>query len=62
MWQLIITICIVLLALVAAIFFAWRHVRRLRQPDPCRDCKASCGDCALHQELQRTKKKPGRRR
>lgn len=56
MVQLIITMLIVLLAVAGAVLLAVKKVRKLKKPDPCRDCKASCGDCALYPEIHKRRK------
>lgn len=53
MVQIIIAIAIIIAAVAAGVFLAVRKVKRLKQPNPCRDCNASCGDCSLYKELQK---------
>ncbi len=57
MWQMWITFGIIGLAVAATLLLTIRRWRKLKQPDPCKNCTATCGDCALHKELQPAKKK-----
>ena len=47
--ELIITLCIVFLAIAFAIYKSWKylqkHKKKSKTPNECSDCSSNCNDC-----------------